>query len=109
MMENSINIGELDTLVTVQKAVTVRGAQGEKVCEYQDHSRVWAKVERNINEMVSNANLEESNTIELTCYKIPELTVRWRVVVEGIAYDVTAIDPISRISPLNRLTLSGID
>lgn len=108
-MENSINIGELDTLVIIQRCVTTQGAQGNKKTEYFEHSKVWAKVERNVNEMVSNSNLEESNSIELTCYKIPELTVRWRVIVDGIPYDITAIDPISRVSPLNILTLEGID
>lgn len=108
-MENSINIGELDTLVIIQKCVTTQGAQGNKKTEYFEHSKVWAKVERNVNEMVSNSNLEESNSIELTCYKIPELTVRWRVIIDGIPYDITAIDPISRVSPLNILTIEGID
>lgn len=108
-MENSINIGELDTLVSIQKCVTTQGAQGNKKTEYTEHSRVWAKVERNINEMVNNANLEETNNIELTCYKIPDLSVRWRVVIDGIPYNITAIDPISRVSPLNILSLEGID
>ena len=108
-MENSINIGELDTLVTIHKCVTMQGAQGNKKTEYIEHSRVWAKVERNINEMVNNANLEETNSIELTCYKIPDLSVRWRVVIDGIPYNITAIDPISRVSPLNILSLEGID
>jgi hypothetical protein len=31
------------------------------------------------------------------------------VIVEGVTYEITAIDPISRISPLNVLTLSAID
>lgn len=108
-MENSINIGELDTLVTIQKCVTTQGEQGNKKTEYVEHSRVWAKVERNINEMVNNANLEETNSIELTCYKIPDLSVRWRVVIDGIPYNITSIDPISRVSPLNILSLEGID
>lgn len=108
-MENSINIGELDTLVTIQKCVTTQGVQGDKKTDYVEHSRVWAKVERNINEMVNNANLEETNSIELTCYKIPDLSVRWRVVIDGTPYNITAIDPISRVSPLNILSLEGID
>lgn len=108
-MENSINIGELDTLVTIQKATLTQGAQGNKKTVFVEHSKVWAKVERSINEMVGNGNLEEGNTIELTAYKIPGLTVRWRVIVEGMTYEITAIDPISRISPLNVLTLSAID
>ena len=108
-MTNNINIGELDTLVSVQKCVLQRGAQGNKKMVYSDHSRVWAKVERNINEMVSNSNLEEDNAIELTIYKIPGLDRNWRIVVEGVPYAITAIDPISRVSPLQVLTLRGID
>jgi len=108
-MDLLANIGDLDTLVTVQKCVITRGPQGDKRLEFVHYSQVWAKVERNVNEMVSNSNLEEDNTIELTCYKIPDLDRNWRVVVDGIPYDVTSIDPISRLSPLNVLTLKGID
>lgn len=108
-MNNNINIGELDTLVTVQRCSIELGAQGNKRMVYSDHSRVWAKVERNINEMVSNNNLEEDNSIELTLYKIPGLDRNWRIVVEGVPYQITGIDPISRVSHFQVLTLRGID
>ena len=108
-MESKVNIGEMDTLVTIQSAVITQGAQGNKKTEYSKHSRVWAKVERSISEMVGNGNLDEANSVELTCYKIQGLTVRWRVIIDGLPYEVTAIDPISRISPLNILTLKAID
>lgn len=108
-MENSFNIGELDTLVTLQKCSVTQGAQGNKRMVFEDHSRVWAKVERNISEMVSNNNLEEGNVVELTCYKVKELDRNWRVIVEELPYEITAIDPISRISPLNILSLRAID
>lgn len=108
-MASEVNIGELDTLVTIIECITTTGAQGNKKVEVQEHSRVWAKVERNIDESIGNGNLEERNTIELTCYKIPGLSVRWRAVVEGVIYEIVSIDPISRISPLNILTLSAID
>ena len=108
-MENSINIGELDTLVTIQEATLMQGAQGNKKTEYIDYLRVFAKVERNINEMVSNGNLEEGNSLEITCYKIPALTTRWRVIVDGIPYEITAVDSVSRFSPLNVLSLRAID
>ena len=62
-MDLQFNIGELDTLVTVQMCMITRGPQGDKRMEYVDYSRVWAKVERNVTEMVSNSNLEEDNTI----------------------------------------------
>ena len=109
MMELTINIGELDTLVTMQMCMITKGPQGDKRLEYVHHSQVWAKVERNVTEMVSNSNLEEDNTIELTCYKIPSLDRNWRVVIDGMPYGITAIDPVSRVSPLNILTLKGID
>lgn len=108
-MTNEINIGELDTLVTVLECVVTTGAQGNKKSEHRTHSKVWAKVERTISETIGNGNLEENNTLEVTCYKIPGLTIRWRMIVEGVVYEITAIDPVSRISPLNILTLSAID
>ena len=108
-MEQTFNIGELDTLVQMQNCIITKGPQGDKRMEYVNYSRVWAKVERNISEMVSNSNLEEDNTIELTCYKIPGLDRNWRVIIDGTAYGITAIEPISRVSPLNVLTLKGID
>lgn len=108
-MENNFNIGELDTLVTVFRAEQEQGAQGNKKTLFQVHSQVWANVERNINEMVSNGNLEEGNMIELTCYKIPGLTVRWRIELEGVSYEITAINPVSRYSALNVLSLRAID
>ena len=108
-MENNINIGELDTLVTLEKGEVTAGAQGNKRLEFSFHSRVWAKVERNINEMVANSNLEEGNAIELTCYKVKDLNRNWRVIVDDLPYEITAISPISRVSPLCVLSLKGVD
>lgn len=108
-MELVANVGEFDALVTIQRCDILKGPQGDKRMVYTFHSKVWAKVVRNINEMVSNSNLEEDNTIELTCYKILDLDRNWRVIIDDIAYGITAIDPISRMSPLNILTLKGID
>ena len=108
-MENNINIGELDTLVTLQKGEVTTGAQGNKRLEFSEHSRVWAKVERNINEMVANSNLEEGNVIELTIYKVRDLDRNWRVIVDGLPYEITSISHISRVSPLCVLSLKGID
>ena len=108
-MENNINIGELDTLVTLQKGEVTTGAQGNKRLEFSEHSKVWAKVVSNINEMVANSNLEEDNSIELTIYKVKNLDRNWRVIVHGLSYEITAISPISRVSPLCVLSLKGID
>jgi len=107
-MENKINIGDLDTKVTIRECVITTGSQGAKVFTFSDHSEVFAKVDLNVNELVSNTNLEEGQYIQLTIYKIAELTTRWRVVVSGVTYEITGIDPVSRVSPLCVLTLHAI-
>lgn len=42
-------------------------------------------------------------------YKVAALTTRWRVVLDGKTYAITAIDPISRVSPLCELTLNIVE
>ena len=108
-MENRINIGELDTKVLLRSCVITYGAQGAKKYTFQDYAEVFAKVDRNVSESVTNTNLEEGVDITLTIYKVAALTTRWRVVVEGKAYEITGIDPISRVSPLCHLTLHAVD
>lgn len=107
-MENQVNIGELDTLVTVRQCVITQGDQGAKKYTFSDYGKVYAKVERNVSESVSNTNLEEGQYIQLTIYKIQELTTRWRVVVSNRDYEITGIDPISRVSPLCVLTIHAV-
>jgi len=108
-MENKINIGELDTLVTIRSYTQTRGSQGELVMNYADHSQVYAKVERRASEFIANTNLDEGRSIELTIYKIAALTTRWRAVVDGVTYEIVSIDTISRVSPLCILSLQAID
>jgi len=108
-MENKINIGELDTKVLLRSCVISYGKQGAKKYTFQDHSEVFAKVEREVAENVTNTNLEEGQEITLTIYKVASLTTRWRVVVEGRTYEISGIDPISRVSPLCHLTLHAVD
>ena len=69
---------------------------------------MYAKVERNVSDMVSNTNLEEGDYVQLTIHKIPELTTRWQIVLDGIDYEITGIDPVSRISPVCVLSLHSI-
>lgn len=108
-MENRINIGELDTLVTIQRCTIGHGTQGQKTYTFADYGKVFAKVDRQVDEVVNNTNLEEGQNVSLTCYKIAELTTRWRVIIDGRRYAITAIDPVSRVSPLNILSLHAVD
>lgn len=108
-MENSINIGSLDTKVVMLECVIARNSEGSKYFTFTEHSEVWANVDRSVSEQVSVGNLEEGQYINLTIYKIAGLTTRWRVEVESRIYEITAIDPVSRVSPLCILSLHAID
>jgi len=107
-MENRFNLGELDTLVTVKKVTQSTGSQGEKKFTYTFFRDVYAKVERNVNELVSDTNLEQGDYVQLTIHKIAELTTRWQIVLQGRDYEITGIDPISRVSPVCVLTIHAI-
>ena len=108
-MENRINFGELDTKVLLRSCEITYGAQGAKKYTFRDYAEVFAKVDRNVSESVTNTNLEQGVDITLTIYKVAALTTRWRVVLDGKAYEITGIDPISRISPLCHLTLNIVE
>lgn len=108
-MENRINIGDLDTLVTLRECTIGRNAEGAKTYTFSDFRDVYAKVERRVNEQVNTGNLEEGDFVQLTIYKVPELTTRWQVRIDGVSYEITAIDPVSRVSPLCILTIHALD
>lgn len=108
-MENKINIGELDTLVSVFSCEIIRGEKGQATPVFTKHSDVFAKVDRDVSEMVADGNYEEGQYIRLSIYKIGGLTTRWRIVIAGTPYAITAIDPVSRVSPLCVLTIKSIE
>ena len=108
-MENRINIGELDTKVTLLRCDISYNQQSAKKYSFTEHSKVFAKVDRSVSESVTNTNLEEGQDIALTIYKVSGLTTRWRVVVEGRTYAIPGIDTISRVSPLCILTIHAVD
>ena len=85
------------------------GDEGQKVWTASEYGDVFARVERVVDETVSDDNLEASAGLTVTIYKVPELTTRWRVVIAGKTYEIGAIDSISRWSPLCTLTLHAID
>jgi head-tail adaptor len=108
-MENKINIGELDTKVTLLQCVISYNSQSAKKYAFTEHSKVFAKVDRSVSESVTNTNLEQGVDVSLTIYKVADLTTRWRVVIEGKTYAITGIDPISRVSPLCVLSLNIVE
>lgn len=110
-METTIKIGDrpLDTQIELQKLEQKLGAQGQKTWAVTARYTVWAHVERNVNEGISDENLEANASLMITIYKVSDLSTRWRVVVEGKPYEVRSIDPISRASLFCTLNLTAID
>jgi len=107
-MTTNADIGNMDKLVTLQSCEITRNAQAAKVKTYADFRKVWAKIDYSVDEQVSYGNLEASNVIYLTIYKVKELDTRWRVLIDGVAWEITAIDTIGRLSTVCRLTLNSI-
>ena len=108
-MENRINIGSLDTLVTVKSCEITTGSQGEKKFTFSTFRDVYANVDLNVSELVSNTNLEEGKYIQLTIHKIPELNTRWQVGISGKLYEVLSIDTVSRVSPVCVVSIKSFD
>lgn len=107
-MTTNTDIGNMDTLVTLQTCVITRNEQGAKVKSYADFRKVWAKIDHNADEQVAYGNLESGNVIYLTIYKVPQLDTRWRVVINNVPWEITSIDTIDRLSTVCRLTLQSI-
>jgi head-tail adaptor len=108
-MAGEIGIGDLDTLVTVQRCEISTGDRGQKVYNWKCVRRVYAHVDSSLSESVDDGNLGQDGSLILTMYKVEGMTARWRVIVGGKTYAVDRIDPISRISPLCEVGVSGIE
>ena len=74
MATKTINPGEFDTLVKIQSVTAGRGTQGQRTVSYVDHSTPFAKIERGVDETVQDGNLEASQNLTLTGYKIAAMT-----------------------------------
>lgn len=107
-MTTNADIGNMDKLVTLQACVITRNAQGAKVKTYADFRKVWAKIDYSADEQVAYGNLEAGNVIYLTIYKVRELDTRWRVLIDNVAWEISSIDTIERLSAVCRLTLNSI-
>lgn len=109
MEANRVNIGLMDTKITVVQVTIGRGAQGQKQRTESVYGDVMAYLEPLTDEMVSDDNLEARTGMSVTIYKIPALTVRWQLVIGNVPYEIRSIDPISRWSPLCTLTAYTIE
>ena len=109
MEVNRVNIGLMDTKITVVQVTIGRGTQGQKQRTESVYGDVMAYLEPLTDEMVSDDNLEARTGMSVTIYKIPALTVRWQLVIGSVLYEIRSIDPISRWSPLCTLTAYTIE
>ena len=108
-MENRINIGELDTLVTLFAPTASFGSEGEKRSTYTAHSSVFAKVDRDTVDQLAYDNYDGRDNVSLTIYKVNGLTTRWQVGISDKRYEILSIDQVSRVSPLCILSLQSLD
>lgn len=109
MEENRINIGGLDTMVTVVAVAQTIGNEGQKQITTSTFGKVWAHLDPLDDEAVSDDNLEATTSVAVTIYKIKNLTTRWQLIIEGVTYRIRSIDPISRWSPFCTLTASTVE
>ena len=108
-MENRINIGELDTLVTLYAPQTSLGSEGEKQATFTAHSEVYAKVDREIADQLDFDNFDGRENVSMTIYKVPGMTTRWEVGISGKRYEILSIDTVSRVSPVCVVSIQSID
>ena len=109
MTNDRVNIGELDTLVTVYSVTISPNERGAKTYTPSFHSRVYAKIEQTVDESVNNTNLESVYSATATIYKIAGLTTRWQIEIREVKYSIEAVNPISRISPFCELSIRRIE
>ena len=108
-MENRINIGELDTLVTLYAPQASLGSEGEKQATFTAHSEVYAKVDREIADQLDFDNFDGRENVSMTIYKVPGMTTRWEVGISGKRYEILSIDTVSRVSPVCVVSIQSID
>jgi head-tail adaptor len=108
MQNERYNPGELDTRITVLSVTQTRGDQGQKTKAPSVYGDVFAKVTPSTDDFVSDDNYEALTTVSVLIYKIPALQTQWRLRIDGVEYEITGIDPISRWSPFCVLTARTI-
>lgn len=108
MQNDRFNPGELDTRITVLSVAQSLGDEGQKQKTPSVYGDVLAQVVQSTDDFVSDDNYEALTTVSVKIYKIPNLTTRWRLRIDGIEYEIIAVDPISRWSPVCVLTARTI-
>lgn len=103
------NVGKFDTLVTLLRPEQHIGQAGDNSYVYRRHSDVFAGISRDFAETVVDTNYDAADYVTLTMWKVASLTLRWRVVIRGITYEITAMDPGERTSPHCVLTLHALN
>ncbi len=87
-----MNPGELDTLVTIQRATETRAANGSVIKTWADIAQVWASFEPiSGREAVMAQQLQASVSVKATIRYGTGVTVRDRVTDGSRVYDVTRV------------------
>jgi len=87
-----MNPGELDTLVTIQRATEKRAANGSVIKKWADLAQVWASFEPiSGREAVMAQQLQAVVSLKVTIRHGSGVTVKDRIVNGSITYEVTRV------------------
>lgn len=92
-MSDTVNIGEFDCVITFLTPLTTKTSAGAISTEWKDGKKVYASVEEGaINEDVNdNLNMIGDITIEITMYRLANISTQWRLRYLDNVYDITSI------------------
>ena len=103
------NIGQFTQAVTLVKCHIGRGSQGQKTVIEDGTIDALAYVSGTTDEVIDYSNLEAQRSLSVSLYKVSGMTTRWQVRICSKTYQITAIDPVSRYSPVCVLSVEAID
>lgn len=102
-MADNVNIGKFEEIILLLACETTTDDNGEKVETYHPVKRTLAHVEPATSESDASNNIYSGHSINVTLYRVPGMDTRWRIVWKGKGYNIKTIDPIERISPIERI------
>ena len=101
--------GRLDRLVTLQSRTVTRNAQGEDVVTYSDRASVWAeKFDLRGREYFAAQQVKADMQTRWRIRWRSDVSVRDRLVADGVSYDIAAVAEIGRRDGLELITTVSV-
>ena len=108
----SVDIGKLNKRITIQKQTVTTDAEGNQIATWQDYFSCYAAVNGvSQRDYWSARQQHEENTVTFRlrcCADLKTLnTIDYRIVFDGIIYDITGIDNVLFADSL--LSIKGVE